>query len=68
MSRGITNFPHGIPLTFWKQYIGLGFYLLLALASAVFLVSPLAAAAVRQSSVSGSRDKTAFTSSKVRLD
>ena len=49
--------PHGIPFTFWEQYIRLGFYLLLALAPAaafapmfltisVLLVSPLAASEI----------------------
>ena len=47
--------PHGIPFTFWEQYIWLGFYLLLTLAAAsavvfllisVLLVSPLAAAVI----------------------
>ena len=47
--------PHGIPFTFWEQYIWLGFYLLLALAAAfavvflltsVLLVSPLAASVI----------------------
>ena len=44
--------PHGIPFTFWEQYFGLGFYLLLALAAALFLlisvllVSPLAASII----------------------
>ena len=47
--------PSGIPFTFWEQYIGLGFYLLLALAAAfaavfllisVLLVSPLAASVI----------------------
>ena len=53
--RGLPNFPHGIPFTFWEQYIGLRFYLLLALASAlaavflvitVLLASPWAAAVI----------------------
>ena len=52
---GLPNFPHGIPFTFWEQYIGLGFYLLLALAAAfaavfllisVLLVSPLATSVI----------------------
>ena len=49
--------PHGIHFTFWEQYIGLGFYLLLLLALAaafaavfllisVLLVSPLAASVI----------------------
>ena len=41
MSRGHPNSPHGILFTFWEQYIGLEFYLLLALAAAfaaVFLL------------------------------
>ena len=57
MSRGLPNSPHGILFTFWEQYIGLGFYLLLALAAAyafaavfllisVLLVSPLAASLI----------------------
>ena len=55
VSRGLPNFPHGIPFTFWEQYIGLRFYLLLALAAAlaavflvisVLLVSPWAAAVI----------------------
>ena len=55
VTRGLPNFPHGIPFTFWEQYIGLGFYLLLALAAAfaavfllisVLLVSPLAASVI----------------------
>merc|ERR1719195_2063578 len=54
-TRGLPNFPHGIPFTFWEQYIGLRFYLLLALAAAlaavfavvaVLLMSPWAAALV----------------------
>merc|ERR1740123_1939145 len=42
--RGLPNFPHGIPFTFWEQYIGLRWWLLLALAaalSAVFTVVSL---------------------------
>ena len=55
VSRGLPNFPHGIPFTFWEQYIGLRFYLLLALAAAlaavflvtsILLVSPWAAAVI----------------------
>ena len=54
-TRGLPNFPHGIPFTFWEQYIGLRFYLLLALAAAlaavfavvaVLLMSPWAAALI----------------------
>ena len=54
-ARGLPNFPFGIPFTFWEQYIGLRFYLLLALAAAlaavflvisVLLMSPWAAALV----------------------
>merc|ERR1719195_1980759 len=37
-TRGLPNFPHGIPFTFWEQYIGLRFYLLLALAAALAAV------------------------------
>ena len=49
------TFLNGIPFTFWKQYIGLEFHLLLALAAAfaalfllisVLLVSPLAASLI----------------------
>ena len=32
------TFLNGIPFTFWKQYIGLEFHLLLALAPALFAV------------------------------
>ena len=55
VSCGLPNFPHGIPFTFWKQYIRLGFYPLLALAAAfavvfllisVLLVSPLATSVI----------------------
>merc|ERR1719400_2401788 len=54
-ARGLPNFPFGIPFTFWEQYIGLRFYLLLALAAAltavflvisVLLMSPWAAALI----------------------
>jgi len=41
VSRGLPNFPNGIPFTFWEQYLGLRFYLMLALAAslaAVFVV------------------------------
>ena len=53
--KGLPNFPHGIPFTFWEQYIGLRFYLFLALAAAlaavflvisILLVSPWAAAII----------------------
>ena len=53
--RGLPNFPHGIPFTFWEQYIGLRFYLLLSLAAALvsvfivislLLMSPWAAALI----------------------
>ena len=30
-SRGLPNYPSGIPFTFWEQYIKLRFYLMLAL-------------------------------------
>ena len=52
--RGLPNFPHGIFIS-WEQYIGLGFYLLLALAAtiaavflliSVLLVSPLAVSVI----------------------
>merc|ERR1719245_1789095 len=55
VTRGLPNFPHGIPFTFWEQYTGLRFYLLLALAAAltavflvisVLLMSPWAAALI----------------------
>ncbi|GAB6028772.1 hypothetical protein CHUAL_004588 [Chamberlinius hualienensis] len=39
--KGLPNFPLGIPFTFWEQYLGLRFYLTLALGSvlaATFLV------------------------------
>jgi len=54
-TRGLPNFPNGIPFTFWEQYIGLRFYLLLALAAAltavfvvvsILLMSPWAAALI----------------------
>lgn len=53
--RGLPNFPSGIPFTFWEQYLGLRFYLTLALASvfavtflviSVLLVNPWAATLV----------------------
>ena len=37
-TRGLPNFPQGIPFTFWEQYIGLRFYLLLSLAAAITAV------------------------------
>merc|ERR550525_865992 len=52
-SLGLPNSPNGIPFTFWEQYLGLRFYLLLALAAAfaaifvitsVLFMSPWAAA------------------------
>ena len=30
-SKGLPNYPAGIPFTFWEQYIKLRFYLLMAL-------------------------------------
>ena len=36
--RGLPNFPNGIPFTFWEQYIGLRWWLLLALAAALAAV------------------------------
>lgn len=53
--RGLPNFPIGIPFTFWEQYLGLRFYLTLALASvlastflvvSVVLLNPWAATVV----------------------
>ena len=54
-ARGLPNFPHGIPFTFWEQYLSLRFYLLLALAASltavtvvitVLLMSPWAGAII----------------------
>merc|ERR1719195_1052122 len=54
-TRGLPNFPNGIPFTFWEQYIGLRFYLLLALVAAltavfvvvsILLMSPWTAALI----------------------
>jgi len=39
-TQGLPNFPHGIPFTFWEQYLNLRLYLILALAcslGAVFI-------------------------------
>ena len=38
-AKGLPNFPHGIPFTFWEQYLSLRFYLLLALAAALVAVT-----------------------------
>ena len=38
-AKGLPNFPHGIPFTFWEQYLSLRFYLLLALAAALTAVT-----------------------------
>ena len=37
-AKGLPNFPHGIPFTFWEQYVNLRFWLCLALASALLAV------------------------------
>ena len=38
-AKGLPNFPHGIPFTFWEQYLSLRFYLLLALAASLIAVT-----------------------------
>jgi patched 1 protein len=38
-AKGLPNFPHGIPFTFWEQYLSLRFYLLLALAASLTAVT-----------------------------
>ena len=38
-AKGLPNFPHGIPFTFWEQYLSLRFYLLLALAASLVAVT-----------------------------
>nr|XP_006822692.1 PREDICTED: protein patched homolog 1 [Saccoglossus kowalevskii] len=43
-SRGLPNYPRGIPFTFWEQYVNLRFFLMLALISvlgATFLVNTI---------------------------
>lgn len=37
-ARGLPNFPAGIPFTFWEQYIGLRFYLMLSLICVLLVV------------------------------
>ncbi|XP_070564286.1 protein patched homolog 1-like isoform X2 [Ptychodera flava] len=52
-SRGLPNYPRGVPFTFWEQYVNLRFFLMLALISVlgasflvntIVLVNPWAAA------------------------
>ena len=53
--RGLSNFPAGIPFTFWEQYLKLRFFLFLALACvlvAVFLVLCVALMSIWAATVS----------------
>ena len=34
-SKGLTNYPNGIPFTYWEQYVRLRFYVILASACVI---------------------------------